>query len=43
MFTGISWMEYIKTIALIVIGYYLVIGWIYRKELLQWWRDRKKG
>lgn len=42
MFYGISWMQYIKTIALVVFGYYLVIGWIYKKELLQWWRERKK-
>ncbi len=42
MLTGISWMEFIKTILLIVICYYMIVGWIYQKDLLQWWRDRKK-
>ncbi len=42
MFYGIGWIQYIRTIALMVLAYYLVIGWMYRKELLQWWRERKK-
>ncbi|MES2329983.1 MAG: hypothetical protein V4539_10295 [Bacteroidota bacterium] len=42
MFNGISWIQYIKTIAIVVFVYYLVIAWIYKKELLQWFSDRKK-
>jgi len=42
MFKGLDWVQYIKTIAVVVFGYYVVIGWIYRKEWLQWWRDRIK-
>ncbi|MES2328212.1 MAG: hypothetical protein V4539_01330 [Bacteroidota bacterium] len=42
MLNGIGWSDFIKTIVLVVAGYYVVIGWIYRKQLLQWWRERKK-
>lgn len=42
MFQGFGWISYIKTIAMAVITYYLLIGWMYRKELLRWWRERKK-
>lgn len=42
MFNGISWLNYIKTILSCVVIYYVVIGWIYRKDLLQWWRRDKK-
>ncbi|MES2005570.1 MAG: hypothetical protein V4450_13720 [Bacteroidota bacterium] len=42
MFYGIGWIQYIRTITLVVLAYYLVIGWMYRKELLQWWREKKK-
>lgn len=42
MFNGIGWLQYIRTIALVVLAYYIIIGWMYRKELLQWWRARKK-
>lgn len=42
MFSGIGWISYIKTIALVVLGYYLIVGWIFKKDLLQWLRERKK-
>ncbi len=42
MFSGISWLQYIKSISLIVMCYYLIVGWIYQKDLLRWLRDRKK-
>lgn len=43
MMTSISWMVYLKIMAMLVAGYYCAIGWIYRKELLQWWKDRRKS
>ncbi|MDZ4070642.1 MAG: hypothetical protein U1C70_02355 [Sediminibacterium sp.] len=42
MFQGISWMQYIGAIILVLAGYYIAVGWMYRKELLQWWKERKK-
>lgn len=42
MFNGINWLVYIKTILFCVVIYYAVVGWIYRKNLLQWWRRDKK-
>ncbi len=42
MLKEISWMEFIKPIALVVTVYYLAIVWVYRKELLQWWKARRK-
>lgn len=42
MFSGIGWIYYIKTIALVVLAYYLIVGWIFRKDLLQWFLKRRK-
>lgn len=41
MFYGISWLVYIRMISLVALGYYLVIAWIYRKELLACWKELK--
>jgi hypothetical protein len=43
MFSGISWVQYIRTIFLVVLVYYLVIGIVYYKSLLQWWKRDKNG
>jgi hypothetical protein len=42
MFYGIGWMQYTRVVVLIVLSYYIVIAWVYRKEWLRWWRERNK-
>lgn len=41
MFSGISWMQYIRSVLCVLVVYYVVILLIYRKSLVQWWRERK--
>lgn len=42
MFYGIGWIRFAQAVALIVLSYYIVIAWVYRKEWLRWLRERRK-
>lgn len=42
MLNGITWKDYFCGIGLLLIVYYGGVSWVYRKELLQWWRKRKE-
>lgn len=42
MFIGTDWLTYLKWMAAVVALYYLALAIIYNKELLHWWRNRKK-
>lgn len=42
MFSSISWPQFFTALIAVVLLYYTVIGWMYRKDLLQWLNERKK-
>ncbi|MES2006374.1 MAG: hypothetical protein V4450_17785 [Bacteroidota bacterium] len=42
MFNGIGWLQYVRLISALILAYYLLIVLVYRKSLVQWWKERKK-
>ncbi len=42
MINTISWLQFFRTLVIAFGIYYLVLLVYYRKELLQWWKERKK-
>jgi hypothetical protein len=42
MLKGISWGAFANAILCVVVLYYGCMAWVYRKDLLQWVRDRKQ-
>lgn len=41
MLSGISWKEFVLGMIALVIVYYGVVGWMYRNDLMQWFRGNK--
>ncbi|SDX02407.1 hypothetical protein SAMN05444410_10864 [Hydrobacter penzbergensis] len=42
MLSKVSWSDYAVCMLVILCLYYLLIGCVYRKDLLHWWK-RKNG
>lgn len=41
VFTSVSWKEFIEYTGLVLFVYYALMAWMYRKDLLSWWKYRR--